>query len=73
MNLITLIQNYQATKRQLYVEVGDTIKQSRKKKGLLQSDIVRELNVTQTTVSNWEQGKTIPNLNQCEILEQLLK
>ena len=36
------------------------IEQKRKEKGLLQSDLARELGVTQGAISQWEKGTTQP-------------
>ena len=36
-----------------------------------QSELARELGVTAVTVSNWENGKTQPSLNQLRIISQI--
>ncbi|KRM83082.1 transcriptional regulator [Limosilactobacillus coleohominis DSM 14060] len=39
------------------------IKMQRKKRGLTQSVVAKNLYVTRQTISNWEQGKSYPDLN----------
>ena len=39
------------------------IKMRRKKRGLTQSVVAKKLYVTRQTISNWEQGKSYPDLN----------
>lgn len=49
-----------------------TIKAARVNKGLTQSDVGRELNVTKKTVGSWEKGKTMPKLELIDPLCNLL-
>lgn len=39
---------------------GTRIKNARKRKGLLQIDVARELGTTQATVCRWERGVYLP-------------
>ena len=46
------------------------VKEIRKKSGLSQTDFANMLGVTQTTISNWEQGKPIPK-GKLSVLERM--
>ena len=54
-------------------KIGKFILNLRKEKGLTQSDIAEKLDVTNRSVSNWENGKCMPDLSLfkplCEILD----
>ena len=39
--------------------LGNTIKEARKRKGLKQEDLAREMNVSKTTISKWESGGSL--------------
>lgn len=43
-------------------------KKYRKKQKLLQEDLAEKLHVTRHTISNWERGKNIPDLNSLILL-----
>ena len=42
--------------------VSDSIKKLRKEKGMTQDELAEKLNVTRQAVSNWETGKTQPDI-----------
>jgi transcriptional regulator with XRE-family HTH domain len=43
-----------------------TLKAARVNRGLTQNDVAQALNVTKKTVSSWENGKTVPNIDKIE-------
>lgn len=43
------------------MSIGENIKKMRKEKGLNQKDIAKEMEATQSYISQIENGKTIPN------------
>lgn len=45
------------------MEFGNYIKEQRNNLGLTQAEIAKELHVTRQTISNWEQGKSYPDLD----------
>lgn len=45
------------------MEFGERIKDQRKEHGWTQADVAKKLFVTRQAVSNWEKGKTYPDLN----------
>lgn len=45
------------------MEFSNQIKEQRKKLGFTQEEIAKQLYITRQTVSNWEQGKSYPDLN----------
>lgn len=45
------------------MKFSNQIKEQRKKLGFTQEEIAKQLYVTRQTVSNWEQGKSYPDLN----------
>lgn len=55
------------------VEIGNYIKDLRKRKGLTQKDLADKLNISFQAVSKWESGESLPDtsiiLDLCEILE----
>ena len=48
--------------------IGNNIAALRKIRGLTQVDLARSIHVTQSAVSQWETGKTVPDLQQLYIL-----
>lgn len=52
--------------------VGQNIYELRKNKKLSQEDIAEKINVTRQTISNWENGQTIPDLYQAKALAEVL-
>ena len=48
------------------------LKQIRNKTNITQNDISKHLNIRQTTVSEWENGNTIPNLKKAYELADYL-
>ena len=48
--------------------IGKTIAKLRKSKGLTQAKFAEEIHVTQAAVSQWETGKTSPDVQQMFIL-----
>ena len=42
------------------------MKKLRKRAGLTQAQIARELEIAESTVRNWDQGRTLPRLNALE-------
>lgn len=51
--------------------LGDNLKQYRIKSGYGQLDIANILNVSKQTVSNWEKGKRLPDINTLVTLANL--
>jgi len=51
-------------------ELGQHIKQARTKSGLTQTQLADELHVTRQTISNWENGRSVPDY---EMLSRLTK
>lgn len=54
------------------MEMSERIKTFRKERGYSQEQIARKLHITQSAVSQWEQGITAPNANQIGALADLL-
>ena len=54
------------------MELDKQIRRLREKLGLSQSDIARKLDVTPSTISNWESGKARPRLDKMSQLAELL-
>lgn len=44
------------------MEIGKNIRLLRKELGLTQSDLAKDLNTTQDTISLWELGKSYPDI-----------
>ncbi|WP_076460029.1 helix-turn-helix transcriptional regulator [Limosilactobacillus caccae] len=55
------------------MEFSNQIKEQRKKLGFTQEEIAKQLYVTRQTVSNWEQGKSYPDLNMLVKISDLYK
>lgn len=53
--------------------VGNKIKAMRKLRGLTQSELAEQVGVTNTTISNYEQAVSKPNIEMIEKLCQVLK
>ena len=53
--------------------VGQNIKKFREEKGLRQEDLAEQLHVTRQAVSNWENGKTQPDLETLQKIAQVLE
>ena len=51
----------------------DNLVQLRKMKHLTQEDIAEALGVTRQAVAKWEAGDTIPDLDKCRVLAELLE
>lgn len=51
----------------------DNLVQLRKMKHLTQEDIAETLGVTRQAVAKWEAGDTIPDLDKCRVLAELLE
>ena len=54
-------------------DIGTIIAEARKKKGLTQNGLAKELHITRQAISNWETNKALPDvsiiLNLCKVLE----
>lgn len=48
------------------MEFGNKLLELRKSKGFSQEQLAEKLNVTRQTISNWELGQTIPDINQAK-------
>lgn len=46
-----------------------TLKAARVNANLSRSEAAEKFNVTEKTISNWEQGKTFPNVPQIKMIE----
>jgi transcriptional regulator with XRE-family HTH domain len=53
------------------MEVGKRIREERDKLGLSQEDLARRIFVSRQTVSNWETGKTYPDVQSLLLLSNL--
>lgn len=53
--------------------VGKNIKKAREGKGLSQEQLAERLNVTRQAVSNWERGKTQPDIEMLQRLSEVLE
>ena len=58
---ITFMINFKQVKRMKQEKIGKFIKEKRLKKNLTQSEFANILGVTERTVSNWENGKNLPD------------
>lgn len=57
------------------MKLGEKIYELRKRDGLSQEQLAEkeELNVTRQTISNWELGQTVPDINQAKALANIFK
>ena len=53
--------------------VGKNIKKAREGKGLSQEQLAERLNVTRQAVSNWERGKSEPDIETLQRLSEVLE
>ncbi|MBE7320272.1 helix-turn-helix transcriptional regulator, partial [Staphylococcus epidermidis] len=53
------------------MELSKQIKKYRKKQKLSQENLAEKVHVTRRTISNWERGKNIPDLNSLILLSQI--
>ena len=53
------------------MELSKQIKKYRKKQKLSQENLAEKIHVTRHTISNWERGKNIPDLNSLILLSQI--
>ena len=51
--------------------IGEKLAELRKQKNLTQENVAETLNVTRQTISNWELGQTVPDLEQSKALSKL--
>jgi len=51
--------------------IGEKLAELRKQKNLTQENVAEILNVTRQTISNWELGQTVPDLEQAKELSKL--
>ncbi len=54
------------------MELGNKIAKKRKDRGLTQSEFAEELNVTRQTVSRWEAGTVLPDIDKINDIATLL-
>ena len=54
------------------IELGNKIARKRKDRGLTQSEFAEELNVTRQTVSRWEAGTVLPDIDKINDIATLL-
>lgn len=45
------------------IKIGEFLKELRKEKGLTQEQLAEKLNVSRRTVSRWETGNNLPDLD----------
>lgn len=50
------------------MKIGHRIKESRERKGVSQGELARRLGVSQPTISDWENGKTDPTVENMRTL-----
>ena len=55
------------------VEFGKRLRERRKRMGLRQSDVAKGILVTEQAISKWEQGDSLPDLNNFVLLAQFLQ
>jgi len=55
------------------VEVGNRIREERDRLGLSQEDLAQQIFVSRQTVSNWETGKTYPDVQSLLLLSKLFE
>ena len=55
------------------MEVGNRIREERERLGLSQEDLARQIFVSRQTVSNWETGKTYPDVQSLLLLSNLFE
>ncbi len=55
------------------MEVGNRIKKLRAESGMSQDDLAEKVFVSRQTVSNWENGKTYPDINSLLLLSETFK
>ncbi|MEG2740521.1 helix-turn-helix domain-containing protein [Clostridium sp.] len=53
------------------MSLGDRLLKLRKKSGLSQEDVAHKLDVSRQTISKWETGQTVPELNKAKLLSQI--
>ena len=53
--------------------IGKTIKRFRAEKGMTQEQLAEQLHVTRQAVSNWEQGKTQPDLETLSAMAEVFE
>lgn len=53
------------------MELGNEISKRRKEAKLSQEQLAEKLNVTRQTISNWELGQTVPDINQAKELSKI--
>lgn len=53
--------------------VGKNIKKFREQKGLTQDALAEKLNVTRQALSNWERGKTQPDIETLQKISEILE
>ncbi|MBR5408063.1 MAG: helix-turn-helix domain-containing protein [Lachnospiraceae bacterium] len=51
----------------------DNLVHTRKIKGMTQEDIAERLGVTRQTVAKWESGESVPDLDKCKLLAEMLE
>ena len=44
------------------MEIGEKLKNSRMNAGMTQEQIAEQINVSRQTISNWENGKSLPDV-----------
>lgn len=54
-----------------YMNLGERLKQQRKKYYFTQQDVADKLHVTRQTISSWETGRTIPDIEMLILLSEL--
>ena len=63
----------QGRNERIAVEVGKRIREERDRLGLSQEDLARQIFVSRQTVSNWETGKTYPDVQSLLLLSGLFE
>ena len=53
--------------------IGDQIKQKRKELNMTQEDLAKQLNVSRSTISNWEINRNYPDINSIVSLSTILE
>lgn len=73
MILIDNVSNitHSILERSRYLNLGKQIKENRKKLNLSQEDISKRLFVSRQTISNWENGRSYPDVQNLLLLGDL--
>lgn len=52
-------------------QIGEKIKNARNEKGLTQQEVADKLHISRTTISSWENARTLPDINYLILLSEI--